>query len=379
MYDIDFNRPYVPQRAFDYMREALLKEQHISGGGIFTRRCEEHLEQLLGAARVLLAPSCTSALEMSAILLDIVPGDIVAVPSFTFVSTINAFVLRGARPLFIDIHPDTLNMNEDLLREKLARQKVRAIIPVHYAGIGCAMDSLLQTAELHGSSVVEDNAHGLFGKWRDRPLGTFGSMATLSFHETKNISCGEGGALIINDPDLVARAEIVRDKGTDRSRFLKGQVDKYTWTDIGSSYVMSDLLAAVLWAQLEESETIQKNRKRIWDRYAQELRSWAEEVGSKLPGIPNDASSAYHMFYLLMPDTAARDSLIAHLGKHSILAVFHYVPLHLSPMGQRFGAKPGDCPITEDISARLVRLPFFSILSESEQGRVIARIIEWRP
>lgn len=334
------------------------------------------MEARLGVPRVLLTTSCTHALEMAALLLDVQSGDDVIVPSFTFVSTANAFVLRGARPIFIDIHPDTLNLDETQL-ERLITARTRAIVPVHYAGVGCAMDAIMAMAARHEIVVVEDNAHGLFGRYRGRWLGTFGALATQSFHETKNITCGEGGALLINDERFVERAEILREKGTNRGRFFRGQVDKYSWVDVGSSYLPSDMLAAFLLAQLEACDRIQAYRKAIWERYHAELGEWATGNGVRLPSVPPDCDQAYHMFYLLLPSLAARQALIAHLKERGILAVFHYLPLHLSPMGQAFGGKPGDCPVTEQVSDRILRLPFFNDLSIGEQTEVIAAVCQF--
>ena len=296
---------------------------------------------------------------MSAILLNINPDDEVIVPSFTFVSTINAFVLRGAKPVFIDIRPDTLNMDENQL-EALITNKTKAIIPVHYAGVGCEMDTIMRIADNYGIPVIEDNAHGLFGKYKGEYLGTFGTFSTQSFHETKNFSCGEGGALIINDKNYIERAEIIREKGTDRSLFLKGDIDKYSWVDIGSSYLLSDILAAVLYAQLERRNLIQLKRKNIWDYYFSQLEEWAQKNDILLPFIPEHCIQSFHMFYLLMPSNTERNLFIEHLTNFGIKAQFHYLPLHISKMGKTFGGKSGDCPITEDISDRIVRLPFFN-------------------
>jgi len=373
---IPFNRPCFAGNEQAYMAQAIANG-HISGDGPFTRQCSRLLEELLGAQRVLLTTSCTHALEMAALLLDIEPGDEVIVPSFTFVSTVNAFVLRGARPVFVDIRPDTLNMDEVQLAG-LITPRTRAIVPVHYAGVGCEMDAILALAEKHNVPVVEDNAHGLFGHYRGRPLGSFGALATQSFHETKNFHCGEGGALVINDPRYIERAEILREKGTNRSRFFRGEVDKYTWVDVGSSYLPSDLLAAFLLAQLEARDEIQGRRRRIWHTYAAQLADWAAANGVRLPVIPEHCAQSYHMFYLLMPSLEARQALIAHLRARGILAVFHYVPLHLSEMGVRFGGKPGDCPVTEDISDRLLRLPFYNTLSARDQERVIEAICSFQ-
>jgi dTDP-4-amino-4,6-dideoxygalactose transaminase len=371
-YDIPFNRPCFAGKELVHIAAAI-QRGHISGAGPFTQRCEEFLQSELGVARALMTTSCTHALEMAALLLDPQPGDEVVVPSFTFVSTANAFALHGARPVFADIRPDTLNLDESRL-EKSITERTRAVVPVHYGGVGCEMDAILATAASHGAVVVEDNAHGLFATCKGKPLGSFGQMATLSFHETKNFICGEGGALLVNDEKLIRRAEILREKGTNRSEFFRGEVDKYTWVDTGSSYVMSDLLAAFLWAQFEGRERIIRDRRRIWRRYCQELEDWASANGVQLPHIPGHCDPPPHMFYVLMPGPESRQRLIAHLRERGILAVFHYIPLHLSPMGQRFGGKPGDCPVAEDVSGRLLRLPLYNELSESEQARVIEAV-----
>ena len=371
---IPFNRASLLGKEIEYVTQAIANG-HISGDGPFTKRCNALLEQALGVPRVQLTTSCTHALEMAALLLDIQPGDEVIVPSFTFVTTVNAFVLRGARPVFIDIRPDTLNLDENQL-ERLITARTRAIVPVHYAGVGCEMDTICDIAARHGIPVVEDNAHGLFGRYRGRYLGTFGALATQSFHETKNITCGEGGALVINDESYVERAEIIREKGTNRSRFFRGQVDKYTWVDLGSSYLPSDLLAAFLYAQLEHKDEIQAARQRVWVYYVEQLSEWAvvNEVG--LPCIPTHCEQPYHMFYLLMPSMEYRTRLIDHLKSRGILSVFHYLPLHLSPMGREWGAGEGACPVTEDVSDRLVRLPFYSSLTVAEQEEVCVTIRE---
>jgi len=366
---IPFNRPSLVGREMEYMAEAIANG-HISGDGEFTRRCHQLLEQTLGVKKALLTTSCTHALEMAALLLDIQPGDEVIIPSFTFVSTVNAFVLRGARPVFADIRPDTLNLDEHKVKS-LITNKTKAIIPIHYGGVACEMDLIGELAANSGLSVVEDNAHGLFGKYKDKQLGTFGRLSTQSFHETKNFSCGEGGALLLNDDADIERAEIIREKGTNRSRFFRGQVDKYSWVDIGSSFLPSDMLAAFLLAQLEERERIQVRRKQIWETYFGQLTVWAEANGVSLPVIPKHCDQSYHLFYLLLPSLEARQALIAHLRKHGILSVFHYLPLHLSTMGKKFGGQPGDCPVTEDISDRLLRLPFYFSLTEQEQQSVI--------
>ena len=374
--NISFNWPGVEGNEQAYMAEAIA-QGHLSGDGPFTRKCHSLLEQALGVPKVLLTTSCTHALEMAAILLDIKPGDEVIVPSFTFVSTINAFVLRGAKPVFCDIRSDTLNLDETLL-EQLITPRTRVILPVHYAGVSCEMDTIMEIASQYGLSVVEDNAHGIFGRYKGRYLGTIGNLATQSFHETKNISCGEGGALLINDSRYIERAEIIREKGTNRSRFFRGQVDKYTWVDIGSSYLPSDILAAFLYGQLEVRETIQAKRKRIWEYYYDHLKDWAEENSVRLPIIPKYCEQPYHMFYMLLPSLEHRQALIAYLKQQGIQAVFHYLPLHLSNMGLTFGGKPSDCPVTENISDRLLRLPFYNSLSEADQQRVVEAILEFR-
>lgn len=373
---ISFNRPALMGREIEYIMRAVLSE-HASGGGPFSRRCEAFLAEQLGVPSVFLTTSCTDALEMTGLLLDIAPGDEVILPAFTFVSTANAFVLRGAKPVFIDIRPDTLNLDETKL-EALITPRTRAIVVVHYAGVGCEMDAIGEIAGRHGIPVIEDNAHGLFGKYRGKSLGTFGQLATLSFHETKNFSCGEGGALLINDANFTERAEILRDKGTDRSRFFRGQVDKYTWVDVGSSFLPSDLLAAFLFAQLEARDKVFEARGRIWNDYDRNLRHWARETGIRQPVVPSHCEQSFHMYYLLMPNLETRQAFIAHLRSHNIHAVFHYLPLNASPMGARFGAGPGDCPVTEDVSDRLVRLPFFNDLSAGELDRIVAAIVGFR-
>jgi dTDP-4-amino-4,6-dideoxygalactose transaminase len=375
-YRIPFNRSSLMGRELQYIAEAMLIGQ-IAGDQTFTRRCHALLENLVGVPKALLTTSCTHALEMAALLLDVREGDEVIVPSFTFVSTVNAFVLRGARPVFADVREDTLNLDEREL-ELLVTPRTKAIVPVHYAGVGCEMDAIGALASSANVAIVEDNAHGLFGKYRGRNLGTFGSLATLSFHETKNITCGEGGALLINAPRYVERAEILREKGTNRSRFFRGQVDKYTWVDVGSSYLMSDVLAAFLYGQLEAAERIQAKRAAIWQMYDRELAGWAAEQQVRRPVVPAHCEQAYHMYYLLMPSPEARQELIEHLRARGVLAVFHYLPLHLSDMGRRFGGKAGDCPVAEDVSERLARLPFYCELSEEDQRVVIDAVRSFR-
>jgi dTDP-4-amino-4,6-dideoxygalactose transaminase len=371
---VDFNRPGFVGKEMDYISRAV-ENGHLSGDGEFSRRCQAILEAVTGSPRVLLTTSCTHALEMAALLLDLRPGDEVIVPSFTFVSTVNAFVLRGVRPVFADIRPDTLNLDEARLPD-LITPRTRAIVPVHYAGVGCEMDPIMALAFQHGIEVVEDNAHGLFGKYRGRPLGTFGRFGTLSFHETKNITCGEGGALLVNHPADLERAEIVREKGTDRSKFFRGQVAKYSWVSLGSSYVLSDLLAAMLLAQLEGWQRIQARRRAIWETYLQGLTSWAASQGVRLPVVPTACQQAYHMFYMLLTDLESRTAFIRRLRERGIYSVFHYLPLHLSTMGRAFGGNPGDCPIAEQVSDRLVRLPFYYGLTDEQQSLVIEAITQ---
>jgi len=372
---VDFNRAVIVGREMEYIAEAIANA-HISGDGPFTKKCHALLQEALGVPKALLTTSCTHALEMAAILLDIQEGDEVILPDFTFVSTVNAFVLRGAHPVFLDIRPDTLNLDESKL-EAAITSRTKAILPVHYAGVGCEMDTIMEVARQHHVAVVEDNAHGLYGKYKGQFLGTFGVMATQSFHETKNFTSGEGGALLINDPKYVDRAEIIREKGTNRSRFFRGQVDKYTWVDIGSSYLPSDLLAAFLYGQLEQRERIQNHRKGLWETYDLALKDWAEKNGVGLPTVPAHTEQSYHMYYILLPNLDLRQNFIQYLRNLGIYSVFHYLPLHLSDMGQHFGGKIGDCPVTEDISDRLVRLPFHNGLTNSEQEIAIEAILDF--
>ena len=377
MFQIPFNRPSLIGNELRYMSEAFGRG-HISADGEFTRRCAALLQAELMVPRVLLTTSCTHALEIAALLLDLQPGDEVIVPSFTFVSSANAFALHGARPVFADIRRDTLNVDETQL-EALVTPRTKAIVPVHYAGVGCEIDAIVALAHRHGVTVVEDNAHGLFARYKGRHLGTFGALAAQSFHETKNLTCGEGGALLINDPRYIERAEVIQQKGTNRSRFFRGEVDKYTWVGLGSSFVLSDLLAAVLLAQLEARDVIQARRRRIWRHYLEQLRPWASAHAVRLPLVPLHCEQSHHMFYLLMPSPEARAALIAHLKTRGILSVFHYVPLHLSEMGRRFGGKPRDCPVTEEVSDRLLRLPFYNDLTEQDQAAVIEGVTAFAP
>lgn len=352
---IPFNKPSLAGNELRYVADAITHAL---------------LEESLGVSKALLTTSCTHALEMAALLLDIQPGDEVIVPSFTFVSTVNAFVLRGAKPLFADIRADTMNMDETQL-ERLITPRTRAIVPVHYAGIACEMDSILALAGRHGIPVVEDNAHGLFARYKGRYLGTLGSLATQSFHETKNIICGEGGALLVNDPRYIERAEILREKGTNRSRFFRGQVDKYTWVDLGSSYLPSDVLAAFLYGQLEKRDYITQRREFVWNYYRTNLTGWAHEHGVQLPFCPDYCEQSFHMFFLVLPSLEMRTALIDHLKQDNIHSVFHYQALHLSDMGRQFGGVPGQCPVTERVSDCLLRLPFFSDLQRTDLERIV--------
>lgn len=374
---IPFNRPTrVPGEAAAIAE--VLESTHWAGDGPATKRCHQLLESSVGVAKALLTTSCTHALEMCALLLDLREGDEVILPSFTFVSTANAFALRGARLVFADIRPDTLNLDEEQLA-RLFTPRTRAVVVVHYAGIGCQLARIQELCEQHGAMLIEDNAHGLYGEYRGRQLGSFGALATLSFHETKNFTCGEGGALLINDPSLIERAEIIREKGTNRSRFFRGQVDKYSWVELGSSYLPSDLLSALLERQLLARLEIQTRRQALWLRYQSELAEWAHRWQIRQPTVPADCSPAWHLYYLLMPTLAVRTAFIDYLKQSGILAVFHYLPLHLSQMGRAIGGYEGQCPHTEELSDCLVRLPFFTSMTEAEQDEVVAKILAFEP
>jgi dTDP-4-amino-4,6-dideoxygalactose transaminase len=375
-YRIPFNRPTTAPESARYVREAL-DNGPLAGNGPFTRRAESILKEVSGAGKALLTSSCTAALEMAAQLLHGEPGDEVIVPSFTFVSTANAFAVHGMRPVFADCRPDTLNVDASTLLP-LIGPRTRAAVVMHYGGVACEMDDILALGRQHGFTVIEDNAHGLFGKYKGRPLGSLGSMATQSFHETKNVTCGEGGALLLNDPRLVDRAEIIREKGTNRSRFFRGEVDKYTWVDRGSNYLASELQSACLVGQLETRATAQAKRCSIWQRYDLALKDWARANDVRLPVVPTHCEHPSHLYYVLLPDPTGRPALIEHLKKQGILAVFHYIPLHLSPMGQRLGGTAGACPVAEDVSERLLRLPFYTDLSADDQAAVIDAVCQFR-
>lgn len=374
---IPFNRPYLAGRELEYMHDAVVRG-HISGDGHYTKRCHEALQALTGAPGALLTTSCTHALEMAALLLAVSPGDEVILPSFTFVSTANAFALRGAKLVFVDIRPDTLNLDETLLHAAIT-ERTKVIVVVHYAGVACEMDEIMRVAGEHGVHVVEDNAHGLGGTYRDRQLGTFGVLATQSFHETKNIQCGEGGALLVNEPSLLTPSEIVREKGTNRSEFFRGAVDKYTWVGLGSSYLPSDLLAAFLLAQLEAFEEIQRRRTELWHRYATQLQDWAFECGATLPFVPAHCQHPSHLFYVLLGDLDGRTRFIEHLASRSVHSVFHYVPLHNSPQGMVLASGDTSCPITESVSDRLARLPLYAGLGDDYHARVVAAVTSFKP
>lgn len=374
---LPFNRPATIGRELEYIAD-VIQNARLSGDGPFTARCHQILEALHPGARALLTTSGTHALEMAALLLDIGPGDEVIVPSFTFVSTVNAFVLRGATPVFADIRPDTLNVDVSTVAP-LIGPRTKAIVVVHYAGVGCDMAPLVELAASHGIPLVEDAAHALFGHYRGTPLGTFGTFAALSFHETKNITCGEGGALLINDPVWMTRAEIVREKGTNRTQFARGQQSKYTWIDLGSSWLPSELLAAFLCAQLEARDRIQMRRQAIWRRYQEELADWGSATGVRLPTIPHDCQHPAHLFYLIAPTDADRRHLLQWLREADILAVSHYEPLHTAEMAQRLGVAPRHCPVTEHVAPKLLRLPLFIDLTPDAQGHVISTLRRWAP
>ncbi len=359
------------------MLASSFRNQQTSGDGPFSEDCRQLLESELGVGRVMLTPSCTAALELSALTLDLSSDDEVIVPSFTFVSSASAFALRGSRVVFADIRPDTLTIDPEHVRA-LSTASTRVIVPVHYAGVACEMDELCQIANDVGATIVEDNAHGLFGRYRGSSLGTMGQLATVSFHDTKNFTCGEGGALFVNDLELADRAEILREKGTNRSRFFRGEVDKYTWVDIGSSFLLSDILAAVLLAQLEERDRIQRRRQEIWEAYRSGLSDWARDTDVRLPVVPEHSSQAFHMFYMLMHGSEERADFIAHLRDAGVQAVFHYLPLHLSEVGRSLGGREGQCPVTERVSESLVRLPFFTDMTSVEQEQVIEAVVSFK-
>jgi dTDP-4-amino-4,6-dideoxygalactose transaminase len=369
---IPFNKPFIAGKELFYIAQAVT-QGNIGGDGHFTNLCSRFLEQRFQIRHGLLTPSCTAALEIAAMLCDLTPDDEVIMPSFTFVSTANAVVRLGARPVFVDIRPETLNIDDSLIEQAITA-KTKAIFPVHYAGIGCRMEQILTIARKHDLKVVEDAAQGVNAFQNDRALGSIGHLGAFSFHETKNVMCGEGGALCINDPALLDRAEIVRDKGTNRKQYFRGHVDKYTWVDVGSSYVPSEICSAFLYAQLEMVDEITEVRRRHYEFYRQELEPLQDEGLLRLPHIPPDCRGNYHLFYVILPNQAVRDALMSHLQSRKILAVFHYVPLHSSPMGAVYGCEPGDLPVTEDMSRRLLRLPLYHEITTAEQARVVDQI-----
>ncbi|MGA9853589.1 MAG: dTDP-4-amino-4,6-dideoxygalactose transaminase [Gammaproteobacteria bacterium] len=370
---IDFNRPYATGKEFEYI-QAAIKGAHLSGNGQFTKKCQSWLEQQLSSRKVLLTHSCTAALEMAAILADIKPGDEVIMPSFTFVSTANAFVLRGGIPVFVDIRPDTLNLDESKI-EAAITPKTRAIAPVHYAGVGCDMDAIMDIAHKHNLIVIEDAAQGIMSSYKGRPLGAIGHLGALSFHETKNIISGEGGALLVNDERLVQRAEIVWEKGTNRSQFFRGQVDKYTWMDVGSSFLPSEILAAFLWAQIEDVASITARRVAIWKRYHERLAEVEKKGLLRRPLIPEGCTNNAHMYYILTRDHAMQMRILEMLKTRGIQAVFHYVPLHSAPAGRQYGRAQGELLVTNRVSETLVRLPMWVGLADTNVDMIAAAVI----
>lgn len=372
---IPFNRPFIAGRELYYIAQAVTLG-NLGGDGVFTQRCARLLEQRFDIGRVLMTPSCTASLEMAAMLCQLEPGDEVIMPSYTFVSTASAVARLGGIPKFVDIRPDTLNIDEMLI-EPAITPRTRAIIPVHYAGVACEMDRIMGIAEAHGLVVVEDAAQGVNAFYRGRALGSIGHLGAYSFHETKNFICGEGGAFCVNDKTLLERAEILRDKGTNRRKFLRGEVDKYTWVDVGSSYVPSEIASAFLCAQLEQMEPISERRERAYENYRRLLQPLADEELLKLPTIPPECVSNHHIFYVLLPDQPTRDALLRFLKAREIMAVFHYVPLHDSPMGRTYGYQTGDLPVTENLAGRLIRLPFFYDLTPGDQERIAATVAEF--
>jgi len=372
---IPFNKPFIAGKELYYIAQAVTLG-NIAGDGQFTKQCCRLLEERFGIHKVLLTPSCTSALEMAAMLCNLGPGDEVIVPSFTFVSTVNSFVRVGAKPVFVDIRPDTLNIDDGLIEDAIT-PRTKAIFPVHYAGVGCEMDRIMTIAEKNGLLVVEDAAQGVNAFYDGRALGSIGHLGCYSFHETKNYICGEGGALCVNDPALVRRAEIIRDKGTNRQEFFRGEVDKYTWVDVGSSYVPSEICSAFLYGQLELLDAIAARRQEIYQFYRRHLKPLEAERLFRLPQTPEDCASNYHMFYILLPSRETRDALMNHLKSSGNHAVFHYVPLHSSPMGQKFGYSERDLPVTKDVIGRLLRLPFYYEITREDQMRVVEALQEF--
>lgn len=376
MSPIAFNKMHLTGNEIHYIARAI-EQGHTHGDGPYTKMCEELITNLLGANKSLLTTSGTAALEMSALLSELSPGDEVIMPSFTFVSTANAVVLRGAVPVFVDIRPDTLNLDEKLLESAITR-KTRAIIPVHYAGVACEMDSIMETAKHHKLVVIEDAAHGFGARYKHRSLGTIGDFGMISFHQTKNLGCGEGGVLLINDQKFISRAEIIREKGTNRRDFVNGRVDKYTWCDIGSSYIPSDILAAFLLAQCENVQDINRTRLEIWNRYHVELRDFCSENGIQQPTVPSDCEANGHIYYLIFNDAPQKESFQNFLGNRGISTSTHFLPLHNSVAGLRYGRSEGDLPVTCEVASRILRLPIYAGLAKDDVDRIISEIQKFR-
>ena len=370
---IPFNKPTFAGRELKYIYQAVHEQNKISGDGIFAKRCHQLLENKFKKPKALLTTSCTDAMELAALLLDLKPGDEVIAPSYTFTSTVNAFMLRGAKPVFVDIRRDTLNIDESLIESKISK-RTKAIFVVHYAGVACEMDSIMAIAKRHCLPVVEDAAQAVNAKYKNRYLGTIGDFGCFSFHETKNVIAGEGGALLINNIKYIERAEILREKGTNRAQFFRGEVDKYTWVDVGSSFLPSEIIAAFLLSQLEVMDKINRMRARCYARYFSAFKEYPDKWQVVLPTIPKHCSSNHHLFFLLLRDEEERDELSAFLKRKGILSIFHYVPLHSSPMGKKLGYREGDLPVSEDISRRLLRLPFYNGLTVKDQNLVIAAV-----
>jgi dTDP-4-amino-4,6-dideoxygalactose transaminase len=371
-YSIPFNKPFLVGKELFYVAQSVLSG-HISGDGLFTKKCNALMEEKFNAKKVLLTHSCTAAIEMAAMLCEIEQGDEVILPSFTFVSTANAFYLRGAKLIFVDVRPDTLNIDETKI-EPAITDRTKVIVPVHYAGVACEMDIIMDIAKRHNLYVVEDAAQGVNSKYKDKYMGTIGDIGAYSFHETKNFICGEGGAIVLNNEKFIERAEIIREKGTNRSRFFRGEVDKYAWVDIGSSYLPSDLLAAFLFAQLENMDKINKRREKIFNYYYKALMPLVNDGKIRMPYISSECQSNCHLFYIILENENIRNKLIDHLKSKGILSVFHYLPLHLSPIGRKMGYKEDQLPVTESYSERLLRLPFYFELLESDQNQTIYQI-----
>lgn len=369
---IPFNKPHMTGKELHFIAEAHSNGM-LAGDGPFTKRCHGWLENRTGCKKALLTHSCTAALEMAALLLELEPGDEVIMPSYTFVSTANAFVLRGAVPVFVDIREDTLNLDERLV-EAAITARTKAIVPVHYAGVGCEMDTLMAIASRHSLGVVEDAAQGVMARYKGRALGGIGHLGAFSFHETKNVISGEGGALLVNDASLGQRAEILREKGTDRSRFFRGEVDKYTWQDVGSSYLPGELIAAFLWAQLEEAESITNRRLVLWQNYHEQLAALEQQGLLRRPVVPTHCEHNAHMYYVLLPDAETRNRVLRRLNEQGINTIFHYIPLHGSPGGQRFGRTSGSLTITDNVASRILRMPLWLGLTPVQQERVVSNL-----